>query len=110
MQFSDNFIIERTSMAACKIKLKAPNCTLRNLFALPRSASHSTASFVTAAIIATVALLPFSLWADDVHWAVDADGNWTAASNWSSNALPQLTDRVIVDRAGTYTITISGPQ
>jgi RHS repeat-associated protein len=47
-----------------------------------------------------------------VTWAVDADGFWDVASNWSNNEVPGLDDDVVIDRAGgPFTITVrSGAQ
>ena len=41
-----------------------------------------------------------------VYWISDADGFWDVASNWSTGAVPQPGDHVIIDRpAGDFTIT-----
>lgn len=43
---------------------------------------------------------------DPVYWISDADGFWDEVSNWSTGALPQADDIVIINRpAGDYTIT-----
>lgn len=38
------------------------------------------------------------------------DGLWTSAGNWSKNAVPVAGDSVVIDLAGTYTITIPSPE
>jgi hypothetical protein len=51
--------------------------------------------------------------AANVTWAVDADGTWTTATNWSSNpALPGVGDDVTISRAaGNFLVTLaSGSQ
>jgi hypothetical protein len=60
-------------------------------------------------IIVLVSLLAATrpLKAADVFWSVDADGQWTTNTNWSSGVIPQSPDNVIIDRQGTYTITIA---
>ncbi|MDB5319821.1 MAG: tandem-95 repeat protein, partial [Phycisphaerales bacterium] len=46
--------------------------------------------------------------AGNVSWVIDADGQWTAASNWSSNpALPGPTDDVTIDVPGDRLITLT---
>ena len=41
-----------------------------------------------------------------VAWAVDADGFWDVASNWSTGNVPQPGDDVVIDRAaGSFTVT-----
>jgi hypothetical protein len=46
--------------------------------------------------------------ANIVPWAVDANGEWTTPTSWSSGALHLLADDVILNRAATYTVTITG--
>ncbi|MCC7487674.1 MAG: filamentous hemagglutinin N-terminal domain-containing protein, partial [Burkholderiales bacterium] len=47
------------------------------------------------------------------QWAVDSDGFWDVAGNWTGNAVPIAGDSVVIDRAGgTFTVTvrdIAGP-
>ncbi len=35
-------------------------------------------------------------------------GNWSVASNWSSNTVPNGNDDVTINAAGTYTVTVNG--
>jgi hypothetical protein len=42
------------------------------------------------------------------HWANAAGGSWSTASNWG-NGVPTASVAAEIDRAGTYTVTISGP-
>ncbi len=68
---------------------------------------HRSRPLLLAAALATVAL-PSLTRATPVSWSVDADGQWTTPSNWSTNALPTSTDDVTLDRPlGSYTITLS---
>jgi len=42
------------------------------------------------------------------YWNVDADGDWSIASNWSLGHAPLVTEYVIIDRpSNLYTITVS---
>ncbi len=41
-----------------------------------------------------------------VQWALDADGFWDVAANWSGGVVPQASDYVVLDRpAGHYVVT-----
>ncbi len=40
-----------------------------------------------------------------VSWAVNADGFWDVASNWSTNAVPSASDDVCINVAGNITVT-----
>ncbi len=40
-----------------------------------------------------------------VSWAVDADGFWDVATNWSTGTVPGPTDDVVIDRATPVTVT-----
>jgi FG-GAP-like repeat len=42
-----------------------------------------------------------------VSWKSPVNGNWNVAANWSTNAVPALTDDVTISAAGSYTVTIS---
>jgi autotransporter-associated beta strand protein len=42
-----------------------------------------------------------------VNWKAPVNGNWNTAANWSTNAVPALTDDVTISAAGSYTVTIS---
>jgi hypothetical protein len=42
-----------------------------------------------------------------VHWINSAGGSWQTGSNWSSGSAPATTDDVIIDAAGTYTVTVT---
>jgi hypothetical protein len=43
-----------------------------------------------------------------VFWAVDADGDWSVGSNWSTGREPGSGDTAILDRAsGAYVVTVS---
>ncbi|MBI3847133.1 MAG: hypothetical protein HY292_21100 [Planctomycetes bacterium] len=42
-----------------------------------------------------------------IQWAVDADGFWDVASNWSPAHVPNANDNVLIDRpAGNFTVTV----
>lgn len=41
-----------------------------------------------------------------VSWATDSGGAWFAAANWSSGALPQPTDDVVIDRPGADPVVV----
>jgi hypothetical protein len=45
--------------------------------------------------------------AAEVEWINSASGNWSVASNWSTQTVPGPDDHVIIDRDGTYTITLN---
>jgi hypothetical protein len=42
-----------------------------------------------------------------VFWT-SGSGNWSVASNWSSNTVPTSTDDVTINATGTYTVTVDG--
>lgn len=63
-----------------------------------------------ALIVAATAVLSLSIptGATPVSWAVDADGQWTSPSNWSTGSLPAPGDDVTLDRPlGSYTISLT---
>jgi hypothetical protein len=41
-----------------------------------------------------------------VTWDVAADGNWEDGANWSTGAVPQPTDDVVIDQGGGFLITV----
>jgi hypothetical protein len=46
-----------------------------------------------------------------VSWNVDTDGNWNTAKDWSTGTVPGPNDDVVINRAGSVTVTIdSGSQ
>ena len=46
-----------------------------------------------------------------VTWTNTAGGSWTTGSNWSSSPnVPGPTDNVVIDLAGSYTVTVTGSQ
>jgi uncharacterized repeat protein (TIGR01451 family) len=40
------------------------------------------------------------------HWINSSGGNWNTASNWSSGSVPTAANDVVIDAAGTYTVTL----
>jgi fibronectin-binding autotransporter adhesin len=55
---------------------------------------------------ATYAMLPAVSRGANVSWAVDSNGLWTTASDWSNSAVPVASDVVTLDRpAGNFNIT-----
>lgn len=59
-----------------------------------------SAAFLLLAVIQNV-------WAEDVSWITDADGNWNLETNWSSGSLPAAADNVTIDRPGDITVTVN---
>jgi hypothetical protein len=43
-----------------------------------------------------------------IFWNSGVSGNWSAASNWSSDTVPNGGDDVTVNATGTYTVTVDG--
>lgn len=41
-----------------------------------------------------------------ISWTNPAGGNWSVASNWSLNRVPVTTDSVVIDLAGSYSVTL----
>ncbi len=66
-----------------------------------------SASLRRTAIVMVLALVPMCGFAQDVHWATGADGNWNVAANWTPAVVPTSTDRAIIDASGSYTVTVS---
>lgn len=81
------------------------NATRRSI-ARPREATalfRSTMQFARnpLALAVMTALGASPTFAADVNWVTDGDGNWAAASNWSSNPLlPGSADDVTLDVSG----------
>ena len=69
---------------------------------------HSAHSILVASLI-LVGSIAHRADALPISWAVDADGSWDTATNWSSNpTLPGSSDDVTIDRpAGVYAVTHS---
>src|SRR6266568_6421251 len=42
-----------------------------------------------------------------ISWKSGISGNWSQASNWSSNTVPGSGDDVTIDAAGTYTVNVN---
>ncbi|MHC1763940.1 MAG: choice-of-anchor D domain-containing protein [Verrucomicrobiia bacterium] len=42
-----------------------------------------------------------------ITWTNVAGGNWTDKTNWSPNKVPTLTSIVLINRPGTYTVTLN---
>jgi uncharacterized repeat protein (TIGR01451 family) len=40
------------------------------------------------------------------HWINSSGGNWNTPSNWSTGAVPTAANDVVIDAAGTYTVTL----
>jgi hypothetical protein len=45
--------------------------------------------------------------AANVEWISSSSGNWSVATNWSTGIVPGPDDHVIIDRNGTYTVTLN---
>ena len=67
-------------------------------------------------ILAAIVLVPGALLlhprgagATIVHWNNSAGGSWSTTANWSPAIVPNQFDDVLIDLAGTYTISASGP-
>lgn len=43
------------------------------------------------------------------RWTNAAGGNWVTDANWSAGRAPLATDSVVIDQAGTYTVTLDAP-
>jgi fibronectin-binding autotransporter adhesin len=77
-----------------------------------RTFAHPVIAFRSApAAVVLLVILSFTqtqAWAGPVSWAVDADGLWQSAANWSSQPLlPVASDDVTIDVAGDRLITLS---
>ena len=77
-------------------------------------ANATVGSNQVAAVLSDVTPLPgeitdvgLLILTDAVFWAVDADGQWSGASNWSTSTVPSPADDVIVNRLADPTVTIS---
>jgi hypothetical protein len=44
-----------------------------------------------------------------IHW-IAGSGNWTTASNWSTDTVPGSSDDAVLDAPGTYTVTVSSDE
>ena len=68
----------------------------------------ATAQAATATSTATAQVTALAGQTDE--WLNTAGGTWTdianAATNWSDGALPRSIDAALIDKAGTYTVTI----
>ena len=68
----------------------------------------ATAQAATATSTATAQVAALAGQTDE--WLNTAGGTWTdianAATNWSDGALPRSIDAALIDKAGTYTVTI----
>jgi len=42
-----------------------------------------------------------------VSWTNASGGNWNVGSNWSTGEVPTVSDSVVIDLAGTYTVTVT---
>ncbi len=47
--------------------------------------------------------------ATEDEWINTSGGLWTTDSDWSNNLPPTSTENAVIDKPGTYTVTISGP-
>jgi FG-GAP-like repeat len=45
-----------------------------------------------------------------IFWNTGVSGNWSQASNWSSNTVPNDDDSATINAAGTYTVTVDGTE
>ncbi len=43
-----------------------------------------------------------------ISWKNPVSGNWTVAADWSTGAVPTLSDDVTIAAPGSYTVTVSG--
>jgi uncharacterized repeat protein (TIGR01451 family) len=41
-----------------------------------------------------------------VHWINSSGGNWSTGSNWSTGTVPTAANDVVIDAAGTYTVSL----
>jgi hypothetical protein len=66
--------------------------------------------FLTTGLLVATLLSPNGAAAQiacTVEWAVDADGDWGAPTNWSTGVVPTATDNVCIDRPGIdVTVTV----
>jgi hypothetical protein len=53
-----------------------------------------------------LSLVARSVGAGSISWTNPAGGNWSTGSNWSTGVAPGASDDVVVDLAGTYTVTL----
>lgn len=66
---------------------------------------NSLRFFVLLTVYLVMASLPSQ--AATLAWTNTAGGLWSAAANWSPNAVPAAGDSVLITNAGTYTVTNS---
>ncbi len=43
-----------------------------------------------------------------ISWLAGSSGNWSQASNWSTDTVPESGDNVTINAIGTYTVTVDG--
>lgn len=43
-----------------------------------------------------------------IFWNTGISGNWSVATNWSSDTVPGSSDDVTIDASGAYTVTVDG--
>ncbi len=78
----------------------APNFSGTDSFTFRINDGQMDSNVATVTIMVTPAVA-------GVRWINSAGGDWNVASNWSTGVVPTATDDVVVDLAGTYTITHS---
>ena len=44
-----------------------------------------------------------------IHWS-GVSGDWSTASDWSTDTVPGPSDRAVIAAAGSYTVTVSTPE
>ena len=72
--------------------------------ALSATASGYTLTAASGVLTGTSATFPIG--SAIIAWVNAGGGNWSTASNWSLNRVPQPGDSVVIALAGTYSVTL----
>jgi hypothetical protein len=65
---------------------------------------------VLRAVLGILVLAALPVHADLITWTNTAGGDWSLASNWSPNEVPQSTDAAFITNNGTYTVTVTASE
>ncbi len=65
-------------------------------------------SLATAGVTASVTATPSGALTCSISWAAATSGSWETATNWLPQRVPNSTDVVCINLAGTYTVDMTG--
>jgi fibronectin-binding autotransporter adhesin len=80
--------------------------TFDNLSVQPAGSNYQLLATASPLVSANSAAFTIASSVSTVTWTNAAGGNWSTGANWSSGVAPSTTNNVVIDLAGTYTVTL----